>query len=115
MVIVLTERKYEPQEVDRITLAFPADVRHLMPDWEDIPDEFKRGDHPFCTVVSAWFSLGLNKDIEFHLYEDIDGDKMLRHLMAIMGSFQPKHQHKMAAVAYLLSLWCGDIKKWEKK
>jgi hypothetical protein len=27
------------------------------------------------------------------------------HLKAIMGSFQPKHEHKTAGVAYLMSLW----------
>ena len=36
------EKPYEPQEVDQVDIAFPANVRHLVPDMKDIPKEFHR-------------------------------------------------------------------------
>jgi hypothetical protein len=33
-------------------------------------------------------------------------DNAFRALQACLGSFAPKHEHKIAGVAYLLSEWC---------
>jgi hypothetical protein len=46
--------------------------------------------------------------------EGVDVDKALRHIQAIMRSYQPKHEHKEAAVAYLLSQWFDDV-TWTPK
>ena len=35
----------------------------------------------------------------------IDRSAALKHIRAIMGSFEPKHEHKEAACAYLFELW----------
>jgi len=42
--------------------------------------------------------------------DGIDQNKALRHIKAILGSFEPKHEHKEAAAAYLLSLWFKSVK-----
>jgi len=35
----------------------------------------------------------------------IDSQLAWRHIMTCLKSFEPKHEHKMAGVGYLLSLW----------
>lgn len=107
-----------PVQVSDVEMAFPAKVRHLMPAMKDIPDEFRRlgfsmGGEPspqkFNWIAQTWFSKGLPETTEFHLRPGIDGEKAIRHLHCILGSFQPKHEHKIAAVGFLLSEWCEDI------
>ena len=98
----------KPQHVDDLTLAFPADVAHLMPCYEDIPDEFKNYPGTFWNKWQAeWFYRGLQASP--HAKPGIDLEMALRHLWAIQGSFQPKHEHKEAAVAYLASLWLEEV------
>jgi len=48
---------------------------------------------------------GLKKSEVPPVKEGIDVNMALRHLHAIQGSFEPKHEYKEAAVAYLASLW----------
>lgn len=96
----------EPKEIDDATFAFPASVRDLMPAYDEIPDDFKYergGSSPWVRWQKRWFYDGL--------YAipvpkpGIDANKAMRHLSVIQRSFQPKHEHKSAAVAYLASLW----------
>ena len=39
----------------------------------------------------------------------IDAQAAIRHVRYCMGSWEPKHEHKEAGCAYLLSLWFDDI------
>lgn len=77
-----------------------------MPPWENIPKEFKQfNGTSWNKWQTKWFYQGLTKaDIPVPL-EGIDLSIALRHLATIQGSFEPKHEHKEAAVAYLASLW----------
>ncbi len=102
-----------PQEVDDLLMAFPAGIMHLMPKMEDIPDEFKHGHTKWNKFFSDMFFSGLDS-MEFGRKEGIDPELAWRHIQCITGSFEPKHQHKEAAVAYLLSLWFEDV-RWERK
>lgn len=95
---------YEPQEVDNLTMAFPTNISHLMPSMEEIPEEFKSYHNPWCKLFSEWFYKGISQS-KLVAKESIDREKALRHIGTIMGSFEPKHEHKEATVAYLLSLW----------
>jgi len=98
-----------PQEIDDVTLAFPTGVSHLMPNKEDIPDDFRvRGRSKWCQVTSDWFFYGLD-NAKWTPKEGIDEGKALRHIRTILGSWEPKHEDKEAAVAYLLSLWFEDV------
>ena|ERR1017187_8061402 len=92
------------QEVDKVTQAFPAKVKHLMPEWSSIPEEFHNGYTPYDKLFSACFYGGLSS-LKLVPKEGIDQNKAWIHLRAIMGSYEPKHEHKQAAVAYLLSQW----------
>lgn len=100
---------FDVKEVSDIEIVFPAEVSHLMPKWEDIPDEFKHHNRTkWNKIFSNWFYSGL-KNMKVTPNPGIDKDKALRHIKAIMGSFEPKHEHKEASIAYLMSLWFEDI------
>jgi hypothetical protein len=87
-----------PQEVSDALLAFPGSVGPLM---KDCPSEFR---HPYWSKWQrTWFFEGLK---EYPAPKDgVDLRKAMRHLTAIQRSFEPKHEHKEAAVAFLASQW----------
>lgn len=95
----------QPQEIHPVLMAFPASVEHLTPAYEDIPAEFKRHEGtPWNRLVSRWFFQGV-QDVKWDAKPGIDPTMALRHLKCILHSYEPKHEHKEAAVAYLASLW----------
>jgi hypothetical protein len=99
-----------PMEISAVERAFPATVSKLMPKYEEIPDEFRqfRPRDKWQRMVSDWFFSGL-EDLKLSPKTGIDERKAIRHIATIMGSFEPKHEHKEAACAYLLSLWFDDV------
>jgi hypothetical protein len=98
-----------PQSVSDVEIAFATDVSKLLPVWEDIPEEFKRSlGTRWNKVFSDWFFHGL-KDAKWQPKPGVDVDMALRHLKACMGSFEPKHEHKEAGCAYLMSQWFDDV------
>lgn len=93
----------QPMSIADAKKAFPGSVKELMPVYADIPDEFKRMGNVWADWQSQWFFKGLK---EFPKPKPgIDLDKAKTHLATIQRSFEPKHEHKSAAVAYLASLW----------
>jgi len=100
---------FEIKEVPELEAIFPGAVKHLMPRWEEIPAEFKeyRGTK-WNGVFNDWFYHGA-KNVKYKPKPGVDTAKAMRHVRAVMGSFEPKHEHKEAAVAYLLSQWFEDI------
>lgn len=103
------ERFEQPHEVDDVTLAFPAGIKHLMPRMDEIPDDFERTHRAYIKFQQEWFFSGIPKDRMPTAKPGIDIQKAMRHLKAIQGSFEPKHEHKEVAVAYLASRWL-DLK-----
>lgn len=108
-----TKQEWLPQAVSDIDLAFPAQVSHLMPAYDDIPREFKNGHTKWNKFFGDMFFSGL-KNAKLVAKDGIDGTQAARHIRAISGSFEPKHEHKEAAVAYLMSLWFDDSSTWER-
>ena len=94
-----------PQEVTNLDLAFGARALDLMPPMSEIPAEFKNHRNTWVKLQSDWLFHGLDKSATFQPRDGIDGACALRHLAVIQNSFEPKHEHKEAAVAYLASLW----------
>lgn len=91
-----------PVEVDDLTVAFPANVvGTLLPPWDDIPEEFKRHSHPRAKQASMLFFEGGR--VEWR--EGVDKSAARRQVQACLGSFEPKHEHKEAGVAWLLDMW----------
>lgn len=93
----------KPTKISDIDVAFPGSVRNLMPEYALIPEEFKGRSGKWVEWQSDWFYSGLSAMPQAK--EGIDLKDAMRHLKAIQGSWEPKHEHKQAAVAYLASLW----------
>lgn len=92
----------KPKAVSDVDMVFGG-IAGLMPEYKDIPDEFKSTGSVWARWQASWFYQGLS---EYPTPKDgIDLDQAMRHLKTIQGSFQPKHEHKAAAVAYLASKW----------
>jgi hypothetical protein len=104
----------EIPELEDVDVAFAADALVWMPSMEEIPDEFKqfRGTE-WNDIISRWFFEGLPKDVKFYPRKGVDSEKALRVIKATLGSFAPKHEHKEAACAYMLSQWFKKVKGWK--
>jgi hypothetical protein len=96
-----------PHDVACMTAVFGADpeVLGMMPAMADIPAEFRSERTPFNAIQSEWFFRGIAGPFPLAAKPGIDRRAALAHLSAIQRSFAPSHEHKSAAVAYLMSLW----------
>ena len=95
----------KPKIVSNAEITF-GKVGGLLPSMGEIPEEFKRSGNPWVRWQQRWFFEGLKT-----MPSPKDGIVLsvaMRHLSAIQQSFQPKHEHKEAGVAYLASLWFKD-------
>lgn len=95
----------KPVIVEGMSMYFGGDMEKLLPNYKDIPDEFKRDGNYWVRWQQKWFFSGLSEADIPQAKEGIDGKSAMRHLAAIQRSFQPKHEHKEAGVAYLASVW----------
>lgn len=101
----------EPTVVTDLDIAFPAEALSRMPARTNIPDEFNNPSNDWVKFVSHWFGYG-NPFAKWNVGTPdphIDGDLAIRHIQSIMGSFEPQHQHKIAACAWLMSRWFNGI------
>ena len=110
-----------PMVVDDITFAFPVHVKKFMPEYGEIPADFrnlnsigKSGPAKWIRFQMDWFGSGFEK-LDLAPREGVDPKLAIRHLAIIQKSFEPKHEHKVAAVAYLASLWFEDVVYQTKK
>ena len=94
-----------PILVTDIDIAFPGNIiGRLLPPMAGIPEEFSSSENKWRNKASRLFFNGGGIDIK----PDINKSHAIRHLRACLGSFEPKHEHKVAGVGYLLSLWCNS-------
>ena len=92
------------ENVTGLDAAFgPHELQKFLPSMQEIPKQFHDWNNPWSKLVSGWFFDGL-KTLP-RPQEGIDEKLALFHLGAIMRSFEPKHEHKIAGCAYLMSLW----------
>lgn len=97
-----------PRPVSDLDVVF-GNCKGLMPEMGSIPNEFRHGSGgKWNKVFQDFFYLGA-KDIKWTPKDGVDARSAARHIRAIMGSFEPKHEHKEAACAYLMSLWFEDV------
>lgn len=101
----------EPWEVTDLDLAFPANVRHLMPAHTAIGPRVEI--QPWTQLFADIFYFGVD-NLELVCKPGIDKMKALRHIKTIMGSFEPKHEHKEAAVVWLMATWFESA-TWTRK
>jgi len=76
----------------------------LLPAEADIPRAFFEDENAFRQIARAWFCTGIT-GAAFVPKEGIDKQRAIAHLSAVLRSFDPSHEHKMAGVAYLMSEW----------
>lgn len=92
-------------ELTRLDLA-SRNIKHL-PAYAIIPDRFKRSVDPYAQFISNWFFDGLKADDMARITprQGVDRDRALVAIKAILGSFEPQHEHKEAGCAFLLHQW----------
>jgi hypothetical protein len=81
----------------------PNDIRELLPEWKDIPDEFKRDGNKWVELFNDMFFNDCRAD--YKAKEGIDEKRAMKHIRAAMQSRVFEHSHKEAGVAYLLAQW----------
>ena len=96
----------QPKELTNAEVAFGR-IDGLMPPYKGLEefDCYTRGTKSWGrTLFTDWFYSGI-KNLDLKPREGIDKDKALRHIKAIMQSFEPSHEHKVAACSYLFEKW----------
>lgn len=93
-------------------LNLPPDVvGTLLPEIKDIPGGiYPKISQSWLDLQERWFFNGLPNNTVFTCKDGIDLNAALNHLAACQQSFQPKHEHKKAGVAYLMSLWFDEVR-----
>jgi hypothetical protein len=100
-------------EVSDPYLAFPAEVIGIvLPKYEDTPEKFKDRNHELTEVARRLFFDG-GKNWKFYPKKGVDAEKAWRMIVACLRSFQPKHEHKEAGVAYLMDTFFDKVERIE--
>lgn len=101
------KNKWEaPKDVTYLDLAFgPSNLSDYLPTVGEIPKELNNWNHPWQEFISRWFFSGLPVEEFPTPKEGIDAKKAKAHVCCVLRSFEPKHEHKTAGCAYLMSLW----------
>lgn len=85
-----------------------------LPKWETLPADFKRHNgNDYVEAISTWFFLGAKRidsgvqigKMKFVAKDGVDANKALAAIKACMSSWEPKHEHKEAGCAFMLSEW----------
>ena len=93
----------------------------FLPDMSEIPEEFKRGDNVWTTIVSTWFFEGYGKVMEQYDLIMLDGatqdetEEGFKRVAATLRSWEPKREHKEAGAAYMMSKLFKDAVPKTKK
>jgi hypothetical protein len=84
-------------------MTFPSRIigKYLPPE-SQIPKEFWRHYNEWNDLASTKFYRGGELPPEKN---GIDRRAAFRHISACLGSYDPSHEHKIAGVSYLMSLW----------
>ena|SRR5690348_14752672 len=100
-----------PENLTRVDVVF-GNIDH-MPKYSTLPDEFQRERSPFCDAVQHWFFSGAKghpngieiDGVTYTAKSGVSAAQALAAIKAVLGSFEPKHEHKIAACGYMLSEW----------
>ena len=98
-----TDTTHLPIPVSDVDIAFGGKAMQILPPISAIPEEFHNYSNQWNRFVSGWFFDGLKRYPVPR--EGVDLNLALRNLACVIGSFEPKHEHKEAGAAYLASLW----------
>tara|TARA_R110000822_G_scaffold73572_5_gene176773 strand:- start:1637 stop:1969 length:333 start_codon:yes stop_codon:yes gene_type:complete len=101
----------EVPNVTGLDMAF-GNISH-MPKYDAVPAEFKSRQNQYVKAISSWFfsgakgqTNGIELDGEtFVARPGVDAGCALAAIKSVLCSFEPKHEHKEAACAYMLAEW----------
>jgi hypothetical protein len=100
--------KYMPHTITETDVANTTDLElafattRLLPKMEDIPIEFIKGNIYTETVEAIFCGIELpDASMEFNL--DVSPGDVNKCITAHLRSFEPKHEHKIAGIGYILS------------
>lgn len=99
-----------PTIVDKVDLAYPANVKHLMPTVGNEPayKGYRENWHHRTTWGFKLFNDLFYNGVEGLALMPKDGvnpEHAMNHILCILRSFQPSHEDKTAACAFLLEHW----------
>jgi len=86
-----------------VEMAFSTD--RLLPSWDDIPQEFKDG-NAYTNLVDALFAGVTLPDGNIEMKPGFTPEALNRAVRAHLQSFGPKHEHKVAGVAFMIASSC---------
>ena len=95
----------QPKSASDLDYAFPAVViGRFIPCWDDLPAPFRNRSSGFEELAThvAFNAVSFRDGV---LRDGIDAHMANRQISIVARSFEPKHEHKEAGLAYLLSLW----------
>lgn len=92
-----------PEDLASISDAEMAfSTERLLPPWEDIPEEFRRG-NLYTKLAEAIFYGRALPDCEIEMKEGFEPQELNRAVRAHLQSFGPKHEHKIAGVGFMIA------------
>lgn len=99
-----------PKKTTMLDISFGTNnIGNFLPNWNEIPEEYKCRSHAMAILVRRWFFNGLPKSSIFTPRKGVDKLKALAHIKVCMLSWDPSHEHKEAGCAYLLDLFFKQI------
>jgi hypothetical protein len=109
----------KPVELPGLDVAFgPKNgIASILPAWEEIPEDFReeRGEaKKWIEKIDDMFFKGVGIKV-IVMKPGVERNTAMRQLQCILHSFEPKHEHKTAGAAYLMSLWFEKFEYTVKK
>lgn len=93
--------------ITKADLAFATGVQGMMPAYSAIGAYPRKRE--LEDLVQVWFFKGL-KGLKSKPREGVNETEALAHLSYIMRSWEPKHEHKISGVAFLINEWFEEFK-----
>jgi hypothetical protein len=111
----LPKKTYMPMSVSPVeSLLAPCspkiNIHNLIPEYTDIPPEFLDATNSLNDIAWKWYDRGLPAGTQLVPNEGIDLTQATRHIVTILRATSIEQNHKIAGVAYLMSLWFKTIK-----
>lgn len=100
----MNKAEIHPKKLDGPSIAFPTTVDGFIPEYCDIPEEFKRGHTPQNKLFNRMFCAGVRVSF-LKEKPGINRKDALNHIRYVSRSFEPKHERKEAGVAFLIAEW----------
>lgn len=112
--ILSTDTPWAPADrpVAAIDLAFSLPTwREVLPPYDRLPVEYKRGEARGCKFVTSWFYHGVS-NIKMEPKPGVTEEQLGRVcqvVKAIIGSFEPKHEHKIGGLGFIIDSYVDEL------